>query len=415
MENGRRNNHRHPRKGGGPSLTRAAAAAGGEPDRPPGPAPDPDPGLPRRSGLGPGSRSGATDWGTAAAAPPTLVSPPPQHRRHPRLRGGRQVRGDEIGERPPGGFAGRREGLSFGLPSRHRGARGMSDLLWEPSAGRRAASNMAAFMARANREKGAGANGYAALHRWSVERPDAFWELVWDDAGIVGDKGAAPFVEDGDRMPGARFFPRARLNYAETLLRMRGEAPALIFRREDGLRREWSRDRLSGETSRLAQALAAAGIGEGDRVAAWLPNMPEAVAVMAAAAARGAVFSSCSPDFGAAWGARPLRPDRAAHPVRGGRLQICRARPRHPREAGGGRRRPADGRAGRHHPLSGGRAGHCRRAEGGDAGWVPGRLRAGARRLEPRPLRPAALHPLFLRHDREAQMASSTARAACWR
>ena len=176
----------------------------------------------------------------------------------------------------------------------------MSDLLWEPSAERRAASNMAAFMARANREKGAGANGYAALHRWSVEQPDAFWELVWDDAGIVGDKGAAPFVEDGDRMPGARFFPRARLNYAETLLRMRGEAPALIFRREDGLRREWSRDRLSGETSRLAQALAAAGIGEGDRVAAWLPNMPEAVAVMAAAAARGAVFSSCSPDFGAA-------------------------------------------------------------------------------------------------------------------
>ena len=93
--------------------------------------------------------------------------------------------------------------------------------------------------------------------------------------------------------------PRARLNYAETLLRMRGEAPAIIFRREDGLRRAWSRDRLYGETSRLAQALAAAGIGEGDRVAAYLPNMPEAVAVMAAAAALGAAFSSCSPDFGA--------------------------------------------------------------------------------------------------------------------
>ena len=100
-------------------------------------------------------------------------------------------------------------------------------------------------------------------------------------------------------MPGARFFPRARLNYAETLLRMRGEAPAIVFRREDGLRRTWSRDWLYEETSRLAQALAAAGVGEGDRVAAYLPNMPEAVAVMAATAALGAAFSSCSPDFGA--------------------------------------------------------------------------------------------------------------------
>ena len=175
----------------------------------------------------------------------------------------------------------------------------MSNLLWEPSAERKAASNMAAFMARANAEKGAGANDYRALHRWSVEQPEAFWDLLWDDAGILGEKGAAPFLEDGDLMPGARFFPRARLNYAENLLRMRGEAPAIIFRREDGLRRVWSRDRLHDTASRLARALAAAGIRTGDRVAAYLPNMPESVAVMAAAAALGAAFSSCSPDFGA--------------------------------------------------------------------------------------------------------------------
>ncbi|MCY3670703.1 MAG: AMP-binding protein, partial [Alphaproteobacteria bacterium] len=176
----------------------------------------------------------------------------------------------------------------------------MSELLWEPSAARKAASNIAAFMARANAEKGAGANGYAALHRWSVEEPEAFWNLLWDDAGIVGGKGAAPYLEDGHLMPGARFFPRARLNYAENLLRLRGEAPAIVFRREDGLRRVWPRDRLHEEASRISQALAAAGIEEGDRVAALLPNMPESVAVMAAAAALGAAFSSCSPDFGAA-------------------------------------------------------------------------------------------------------------------
>ncbi|MCY4320502.1 MAG: acetoacetate--CoA ligase [Alphaproteobacteria bacterium] len=176
----------------------------------------------------------------------------------------------------------------------------MSDLLWEPPAARKAASNMAAFMARAHAEKGAAAEDYAALHRWSVERPEAFWDLLWDEVGIIGEKGAGPVIEDGDRMPGARFFPRARLNYAENLLRLRGEAPAIVFRREDGLRRICSRDWLHDMSSCLAQALAAAGLGEGDRVAAYLPNMPEAIAVMAAAAALGATFSSCSPDFGAA-------------------------------------------------------------------------------------------------------------------
>jgi len=183
---------------------------------------------------------------------------------------------------------------------RHRGAQGMSNLLWEPSGERKAAANLAAFMARANAEKGAGAKDYAALHRWSVAEPEAFWDLLWDDAGILGEKGAPPWLEDSGRMPGARFFPRARLNYAENLLRLRGAAPAIVFRREDGARQVWSRDRLHDTASRLWCALAAAGVQPGDRVAAYLPNMPEAIAVMAAATALGGVFSSCSPDFGAA-------------------------------------------------------------------------------------------------------------------
>ncbi len=175
----------------------------------------------------------------------------------------------------------------------------MSNLLWEPSEERKAAANLAAFMRRANAEKGACAKDYAALHRWSVAEPEAFWDLFWEDAGIIGEKGAPPYLENGDRMPGARFFPHARLNYAENLLRLRGAAPAIIFRREDGLRQTWSRDRLHDTASRLSQALAAAGVETGDRVAAYLPNMPESVAVMAATAALGGVFSSCSPDFGA--------------------------------------------------------------------------------------------------------------------
>ena len=175
----------------------------------------------------------------------------------------------------------------------------MATLLWEPSGERKAASNLAAFLARANAEKGAGAADYAGLHRWSVERPEAFWELFWDEAGILGEKGAPPFLEDAERMPGARFFPRARLNYAENLLRLRGEAPAIVFRREDGLRRVWSRDRLHDTASQVWRALGAHGVRSGDRVAALLPNMPESIAVMAGVTAMGAVFSSCSPDFGA--------------------------------------------------------------------------------------------------------------------
>ena len=171
--------------------------------------------------------------------------------------------------------------------------------LWEPSEARKAGTNIAAFMARANAGKGAGADDYGALHRWSITHREAFWDLIWDYLGVIGEKGAAPHLLDGDRMPGARFFPGARLNYAENLLRHRGPETAIIFRREDGLRREWSRDDLHLAASRTSQALSAMGVGQGDRVAAFLPNMPEAVAVMAGATALGAVFSSCSPDFGA--------------------------------------------------------------------------------------------------------------------
>ena len=280
----------------------------------------------------------------------------------------------------------------------------MSELLWEPSAARKAASNIAAFMARANAEKGAGADDYAALHRWSVEEPEAFWDLVWDDAGIVGEKGAAPCLEDGHLMPGARFFPRARLNYAENLLRLRGEAPALVFRREDGLRRVRSRDWLHEEASRISQALAAAGIEEGDRVAALLPNMPESVAVMAAAAALGAVFSSCSPDFGAAGvldrfgqiGPRILfavdgyKYAGRDHDIRAKLAEVAAGLPTVERVVVIPYLADEPGLAGVPKAVS--------------LEDIRGRLRARPDRLEPRPLRAAALHPLFVGHDGKTEM-----------
>ena len=170
--------------------------------------------------------------------------------------------------------------------------------LWTPPPARAAATNLAAFMAAVRRRHGVDIAGYDDLHRWSIERPQAFWAELWDFCGIVAEARGARVVEDFDRMPGARWFPDARLNFAENLLRRRDDGPALIFCDEAGRQRSLSHRRLHDEVSRLAQALAACGVGPGDRVAGFLPNLPETAIAMLAAAARGAVWSSCSPDFG---------------------------------------------------------------------------------------------------------------------
>lgn len=139
------------------------------------------------------------------------------------------------------------------------------------------------------------------LHRWSLDEPALFWEAVWDFFGVVGEKGERRLI-DGDKMPGARFFPDATLNFAENLLRplpdVHGDGEAIVFRAEDRAAARWSWNRLRAEVSRIAQALAAADVQPGDRVAALLPNMPEAIACMLAAVSLGAVWSSASPDFG---------------------------------------------------------------------------------------------------------------------
>ena len=169
--------------------------------------------------------------------------------------------------------------------------------LWTPDPARKAASQLVAFMGEANRRHGAGCTSYADLHAWSIARPDLFWDLVWDFAGIVGEKGGT-LLRDPDRMPGARFFPDAKLNFAENLLRRNDDGEALVFQGEDKVTLRLSWAELNAFVSRLQQALAAAGVGVGDRVAAMMPNRPETIALMLATASLGAVFSSCSPDFG---------------------------------------------------------------------------------------------------------------------
>jgi acetoacetyl-CoA synthetase len=169
--------------------------------------------------------------------------------------------------------------------------------LWRPSAERARAAQMTAFRVAAERLAGRPLGDTAALHAWSVADPAAFWSLVWEWCAVVGERGARILV-DGERMPGARWFPDARLNFAENLLRRDGEEPALVARDEGGGRRMLSWRALRDEVSRTAKALRAAGVSAGDRVAGYLPNGPEAVVAMLAAASLGAVWSSCSPDFG---------------------------------------------------------------------------------------------------------------------
>src|SRR5882724_10379313 len=169
--------------------------------------------------------------------------------------------------------------------------------LWRPSTERITASNLARFC----RQVGQIARDepdMASLYAWSIAEPEAFWRAVWSFAGVIGEGPGRVGIENPDKMPGARFFPEARLNYAENLLRRRDDADALIFRGEDKGSRRLSHRQLYDLVSRLAKAMKAAGVKPGDRVAGFVPNLPETLAATLAAASIGATWSSCSPDFG---------------------------------------------------------------------------------------------------------------------
>jgi acetoacetyl-CoA synthetase len=172
-----------------------------------------------------------------------------------------------------------------------------AQIVWQPSAARVAAANVTAFAREAEVRWNRSLPDYATLHRWSVEQPEEFWTSLWQVGGVIGEMGGT-VVENRDAMPGARWFPEARLNYAENLLRRRDEADALVFWGEDKVRRRLSHAELYHRVARLAAAMRAEGIVAGDRVAAFMPNMPETVIAMLAAASIGATFTSASPDFG---------------------------------------------------------------------------------------------------------------------
>jgi acetoacetyl-CoA synthetase len=170
-------------------------------------------------------------------------------------------------------------------------------VLWTPTPARRAAAQMTGFMRWLEARQGLALADYDALWRWSVDDRAGFWSALWDWAGVIGER-PGPVLEHGDAMPGARWFPGARLNFAENLLHAPDGRTAVLFRGEDGQGRAIDRASLYAQAGRLAAAMQRLGVGPGDRVAAIVPNMPEAVIGMLAASWIGAVWSSCSPDFG---------------------------------------------------------------------------------------------------------------------
>jgi len=174
----------------------------------------------------------------------------------------------------------------------------MSTQLWKPTPERIAAANLTAFIRVVTERWGASVHDYPSLWRWSVAAPEKFWTTIWDHARIIGDGPGSHVVDDVHKMPGAQWFPEARLNFAENLLRRADDADAIVFWGEDKVKRRLSYAELHALVSRIQQALRAAGVGVGDRVAGYMPNMPETVAFMLATASLGAIWSSASPDFG---------------------------------------------------------------------------------------------------------------------
>jgi acetoacetyl-CoA synthetase len=171
--------------------------------------------------------------------------------------------------------------------------------IWQPSAKRIATTRLTAFMKDAEKrwKRRLASADYQVVHAWSIEHPEEFWASVWEFGGVIGDMGRTVVV-DREKMPGAKWFPEARLNFAENLLRRRDESDALVFWGEDKVKGRASHAELYRAVAQTAAALRAMGVVKGDRVAAYLPNLPAAVVAMLATASIGAIFSSASPDFG---------------------------------------------------------------------------------------------------------------------
>jgi len=173
----------------------------------------------------------------------------------------------------------------------------MTNPLWSPGTRRAQEANINRFMQLVRQERDPGVRDYASLYRFSIDSPKAFWRAVWEFGGVIGSPGHRT-VENFERMPGASWFPDAQLNFAENLLRYRDDRIALTFTSETGPGSDLTYRQLYRQVAAVAAALREFGVETGDRVAGYMPNLPETIIAMLAATSIGAIWSSCSPDFG---------------------------------------------------------------------------------------------------------------------
>ena len=171
-------------------------------------------------------------------------------------------------------------------------------ILWKPTKKQIENTQMYGFINRISKRVDLPDKEYATLHKWSVENPDLFWAEIWDYCGVKSSKPYDEVVSNAKLMPGAKWFGGARINFAENLLSRKDDTKALIFRGEDSVKRELTYAELFEQVRRAAAGLKKLGVKKDDRVAAFMPNMPETVIMMLATASIGAYWSSTSPDFG---------------------------------------------------------------------------------------------------------------------
>lgn len=171
-------------------------------------------------------------------------------------------------------------------------------VMWTPSQNQLDRAQMTHFRLGVNTKYRLNLNTYEDLYQWSLDHAPEFWSEVWRFGDIIAHAPATEVVDDLTKMPGAKWFVGSRLNYAENLLRFRDEQVAIHFRGEDQIERSLTYNQLYSLVAKTAQAMRAAGVTQGDRVAGFIPNLPEAIIAMLAASSLGAIWSSSSPDFG---------------------------------------------------------------------------------------------------------------------
>ena len=173
-----------------------------------------------------------------------------------------------------------------------------SPALWQPTQARIDSTHMSQFMQASNAKHELNMASYSDLHQWSTQHKETFWSDLWDSVGIVASSKGKAVVVDGDKMPGASWFPQAKLNFSANLLKYRDDQVALVFSGEDGARQQLTYAELYQRVAHLAAGLKRYNIQPGDRIAGFMPNVIDTVVAMLAASSLGAVWSSCSPDFG---------------------------------------------------------------------------------------------------------------------